>query len=440
MRKPLLALALSITLVASLSAPTFGGEKDDVKREQRANKQRLKDAQDEVQESTQAARDAKRALDAASSRLAAAETELGQTRGKLAVAQAEDARLRAELDKAEAELEAAEAALNAAEKELKQSRGAVESFAVESVMAGDSGLKAFGDLLRGADPGEFSEQMSASTSIGDAQIALMQELAASEVMLGIERDKVEKLRDRVADQKQQAEAVVVQMQALTAQAEAQAASVAQLVTARAGAKRSAEAALAEDQKLLAEQEAERSRLESQMAEIVRQELEAARKAAEAAERARRKKGGGGGGGKDNGGGGGGSGDSGGALSRPVPGPITSPYGMRRHPITGVYKLHDGTDFGVGCGTPIRAAAGGRIISQYYNGAYGNRVILNNGVKRGKSIITTYNHLSRFARGSGAKVSRGEVIGYVGSTGYSTGCHLHFMVLANGQTTQPMNWL
>ena len=81
-----------------------------------------------------------------------------------------------------------------------------------------------------------------------------------------------------------------------------------------------------------------------------------------------------------------------------------------------------------------------IIQQYYNAGYGNRVILANGVKRGKSIVTTYNHLSRFARGSGAKVSRGEVIGYVGSTGYSTGCHLHFMVLANGGTTNPMSWL
>lgn len=432
LRKPLLALALSAMLVAGFSAPTFGDEKDDIKREQRQNDEKLKDAKDEVQESTKAARDAKLALINANTKLSAAQSRLGQTRGKLAVAQAEDARLRAELDKAEAELKAAEARLEKAERELKQSRGAVESFAVESVMAGDAGLKAFGDLLRGNDPGLFSEQMSAKTSIGDAQVASMQELAASEVMLGIERDKVEGLRDRVADQKQQAEAVVVQMEALTAQAQAQAASVAKLVSARAGAKRTADATLAEDVRLQQELEADRVRLENQMAEIVRKELEAA-------ERARKKKGGGGGGGGgDNGGGT--TGDSGGALNRPVNGPITSPYGMRRHPITGVYKLHDGTDFGVGCGVPIRAAAGGTIVSQYYNGGYGNRVILNNGVKRGKSVITTYNHLSRFARGSGAKVKRGEVIGYVGSTGYSTGCHLHFMVLVNGSTTNPMNWL
>jgi hypothetical protein len=69
-----------------------------------------------------------------------------------------------------------------------------------------------------------------------------------------------------------------------------------------------------------------------------------------------------------------------------------------------------------------------------------RVILNNGLMRGKSIVTTYNHLSNYARSVGDKVNRGDVIGYVGSTGYSTGCHLHFMVLVDGRTTDPMGWL
>ena len=58
----------------------------------------------------------------------------------------------------------------------------------------------------------------------------------------------------------------------------------------------------------------------------------------------------------------------------------------------------------------------------------------------RSIVTTYNHLSRYARSVGDKVNRGDVIGYVGSTGYSTGCHLHFMVLVDGRTTDPMGWL
>lgn len=423
LRKPLVAAAISMMLVAGFTAPTFGGEKDDVKREQRENKKELKAAQAEVQESTRAAVDAKNALNAAEAKLASAQDKLGRTRGQLAVAVADDARLRSELAKAVAELAAAEKALTDAEADLKLSRGSVEQFAVDQVMSGDRGLRVFGELLRGSDPAEFSEQMSISTSVGDAQIASMQDLAASEVMLAVERDRVQGLRDQVAAQKKQAEALVVQMKALTAQAEAQAASVAALVSARSTAKRKADWALTVDLRLQRELEADRVALERKMQDIVRRELEAARKK-------------GGKGGK----GGNGTGDSGATLSRPVYGPITSPYGMRVHPVTGVYKLHDGTDFGVGCGVPIRAAASGTVVAQYFNAGYGNRVILNNGVKRGVSVITTYNHLSRFAVSAGSRVSRGQVIGYVGSTGYSTGCHLHFMVLANGATTNPMNWL
>jgi len=111
-----------------------------------------------------------------------------------------------------------------------------------------------------------------------------------------------------------------------------------------------------------------------------------------------------------------------------------------HPITGVYKLHDGTDFGVGCGTPIKAAASGTVIERYYNGGYGNRLIVNHGRMRDVSVVTAYNHASGYIVGVGQRVSRGQTVGYVGSTGYSTGCHMHFMVLANGNTTNPMNWL
>lgn len=432
-RTLLLAAVISLSLVAGFAAPTLADDKDDIKREQRQNRQKLQDARDDVAASAKTALAAKQALSAASTKLTAAQNALGQTRGRLAVAQAEDARLRAELDRAEAQLAAAQQRLKTAERHLKSSRAVVASFAVDQVLSGDTGLKAFGDLLRGADPEDFSEQMSMNTSVGDAQVAVMQQLAASEVMLGVQRDEVEDLRDKVAVQHEQAEAVVATMQALTAQAEAQAASVAHLVTSRAAAKKQADDTLAEDQARQAAFEAEGRQLEARMAAVVAAELAAAR----ARERAKNKnKGGSSSLNEDDAP----TGDSGGALSRPVSGPITSPYGMRVHPVTGVYKLHDGTDFGVACGTPVRAAASGTIIEQYYNGAYGNRVILNNGVKRGVSVITTYNHLSRFKLRTGARVERGQVIAYSGTTGYSTGCHLHFMVLVNGRTTNPMNWL
>jgi murein DD-endopeptidase MepM/ murein hydrolase activator NlpD len=114
--------------------------------------------------------------------------------------------------------------------------------------------------------------------------------------------------------------------------------------------------------------------------------------------------------------------------------------MRFHPVYHRWSLHDGTDWGAACGTPIRAAAAGTVLETYAHSAYGNRVIVDHGYKRGVGLATTYNHLSSYATYPGEHVQRGEVIGYVGSTGYSTGCHLHFMVLENGQTVDPMTWL
>ena len=120
--------------------------------------------------------------------------------------------------------------------------------------------------------------------------------------------------------------------------------------------------------------------------------------------------------------------------------ITSPYGMRVHPITGVYKLHDGTDFRAYCGTPIRAAASGRVLWARYRGGYGNQVAIDHGNVGGNALMSSYSHLSRFSASSGERVSSGEVIGYSGSTGYSTACHLHFMVYDDGVRTNPMRFL
>lgn len=123
---------------------------------------------------------------------------------------------------------------------------------------------------------------------------------------------------------------------------------------------------------------------------------------------------------------------------PVPARITSPFGMRVHPVTGVYKLHDGTDFGASCGTPMKAAYDGVVTERYYNRGYGNRLMIDHGTIRGVNVTTGYNHASRYIVGVGQRVSKGQVIGYVGTTGYSTGCHLHLMVWENGRVKNPMS--
>ena len=127
------------------------------------------------------------------------------------------------------------------------------------------------------------------------------------------------------------------------------------------------------------------------------------------------------------------------MLRPVDGPITSPFGWRIHPIYHYWGLHDGDDFGAGCGTPLRAAGSGRVLTEYYSSVWGNRLYLNVGLINGKFITVIYNHLSRYAVGTGASVSRGQTVGYVGTTGWSTGCHLHYTVLQNGSPVNPFNW-
>ena len=115
------------------------------------------------------------------------------------------------------------------------------------------------------------------------------------------------------------------------------------------------------------------------------------------------------------------------------GPITSPFGMRIHPVTGTRKVHDGADFGVPCGTPVHAAGEGIVVSRGSSGAYGNRVV----VRHAGDLETSYNHLASQSVTVGQRVTTSTVVGRVGSTGLSTGCHLHFMARRHGQVVDPM---
>ncbi len=110
--------------------------------------------------------------------------------------------------------------------------------------------------------------------------------------------------------------------------------------------------------------------------------------------------------------------------------LSSTYGMRKHPILGYNKMHRGTDFAAPKGTPIMASGSGVIEMSKWNGAYGKYIR----IRHNSKYKTAYAHLSGYARGikKGAKVRQGQIIGYVGSTGRSTGPHLHYEVLVNGK--------
>ena len=124
------------------------------------------------------------------------------------------------------------------------------------------------------------------------------------------------------------------------------------------------------------------------------------------------------------------------LRKPVPnGKFRSPFGPRRHPISRRVKMHQGVDFSAPRGTPIISAGNGVVEKSGWAGGYGRQLI----IRHANGYKTSYNHMHRFARGmkTGARVRLGQIIGQVGSTGYSTGPHLHYEVIVNGNKVNPM---
>ena len=126
----------------------------------------------------------------------------------------------------------------------------------------------------------------------------------------------------------------------------------------------------------------------------------------------------------------------GILQRPIAGPVTSPFGTREHPTTGKESFHDGVDFGAACGAPVQAAAPGTVVKVGRSGSYGLRVV----IRHGGGLETSYGHLADALVEVGDDVEASTTVGTVGSTGLSTGCHLHLGVRQNGRSTDPLTLL
>lgn len=122
---------------------------------------------------------------------------------------------------------------------------------------------------------------------------------------------------------------------------------------------------------------------------------------------------------------------------PVDGPITSGFGYRISPISGANELHDGIDIGAGCGQPVVLTRPGQVIFTGVAGGYGLRVEVDHGMVNGVHLATNYNHLSQILVGPGQTVTPGQTIALVGTTGWSTGCHLHWGATADGLAVDPL---
>jgi len=373
----------------------------------------LESATSHLDESSAELLTATRALARARARLTDARTQLNGTRVQLDVAIELDVQARRELDDAEGRLLVAEQAVTDSQQEVFAAREALAAFVVNSYQYGNPTLMSLGLVLDGGSTTDFSERLSLTESVTDAQLGAVDELRAATTLLEIREQQVTEVRDEVAARRTEAAENLQRKELLEASALAEANSVTTLVQDRQAARARATKARRTDLRRIAQLEEERARIELMLRRIASRQS-AGNLTID---------------------------DQGGWLSVPLTDPyITSPFGMRLHPILNVVKLHDGTDFSAGCGSPIYAAAPGTVVSESMDTAYGFRIIVSHGNVNGVSIATSYNHLSEFVARNGERVKRGQLIGFAGTTGYSTGCHLHFMVYENGVAVNPLTWL
>jgi murein DD-endopeptidase MepM/ murein hydrolase activator NlpD len=369
----------------------------------------------DLDESSDALQKSVTAYDQATAQLQAVQAKYAVTQGQLAAARAADVVAASKLKAAEQALTTALADVDAGEVLITQ-RQQVAGRAVRAAYQQQNSLVALAIVLRGASPADLATGLQVQRNVFGIQGNAITSLNNAQAQLANKRAKVAEAERVLSAQRAEAARTVQQVTQLSLQvaaAKAEAAKVAQTkLVAYNAAEKAKNADLAQYNSLVAE----RNRVQQILIARARAEKAAARRSPR------------------------GSPNNSSSLSWPINSYITSPYGMRFHPILHYWKLHDGVDFGAGCGTPIHAAASGVITDRYYNGGYGNRLFLNNGIIRGSAITTVYNHLSRYKVRVGQHVSKGQVIGYVGTTGYSTGCHLHFMVYQDGRVVNPMNWL
>jgi murein DD-endopeptidase MepM/ murein hydrolase activator NlpD len=401
---------------------------DDLKDKKHKVQRKISGAQDDLDESTARAQRAAAALKSAQVQLDSAQAHLARTRGQLAAAEVLDKQMQAKLDAAVARLAQAREDLAAGRAKIADQQKELGEIVVSNYQTGDPSLMGLSMVLTSQDPTQLTGQLNSVQNVIDKESVVLDRLEASRALLTVQEQEVETAKVEVAKERKAAAENLRTKQSLEQQAEDAEAQVSNLVSLRADAQKEADNARKADLAQLQGLQKERNRIEA----ILRKRAEEARRRALAA--ARR------------------AGQSGpilsdngpihsnGFLDYPVQGPVTSPFGWRIHPIYGYRSLHDGVDFGAACGTPIHAAASGVVVEKYFQTAWGNRVIIDHGFHHGVGLATITNHMSGPAIVNvGQHVERGQVVGYVGTTGWSTGCHLHYTVLQNGSPVNPFNW-
>jgi murein DD-endopeptidase MepM/ murein hydrolase activator NlpD len=417
----ILALLVTGALTGPAQADDLGNQRAQAEKQQAATDQRLADLRTALDETGAALADAYVALQGIQARIPQAQQELANAQAAFAAAQQKAAQIQDQLQAAR--VQEAQLAKDIADGDAKaqRTRDSVAELARQAYR-GDVGLSSLTIVLDSHSAGDFVDQYAALTTALRTQTRTLDDLQQLGAVNRNRQSRLAAVRAQIAALKSEADQKVVEANAAQADAAAREAEIQTLLV-----QQQQQTAIFEQQKAgeLAQEndlQMQQAALEATIKDIIQQQV--------AAEAALRKA----------------SGKPSqpvgrGVLAYPTAVPfITSPYGMRLHPVLHIWRLHAGTDFRAYCGTPILAAASGTVQWAKMLAGFGNQVMLNHGVVNGNVLWTSYNHLSHFNVSAGQYVHQGDVVGLAGSTGDVTACHLHFEVYVNGSTVDPMSIL
>lgn len=397
-------LAVGLALVVGLGSlwlPAAVGAKttQELQQDLGVTRDRLREVREGKQEALQRLAAAERDIQALDQQIDGLEGQLEQVMERADAAQARLDATQAELNQVAAELEATRRRLQKAEEDLHTQQTVLNQRLVSAYKSGTLG---FVELL--LESVRFSDLLNRLDLVG---IILRQDQDVLQQIAALKGD-MEEQRSALETRREAVSALAVRQRAeadelAAAVAEKQSAMEA-LAVAREG--KQVAAARAESDKVAFEQQEEELAARS---EEIRRVLQSAGISTIPTQGT-------------------------GALSMPLHGELSSRFGMRT--LFGVTRMHNGIDISAPLGTPIKAADGGKVILADWNGGYGKCVIINHG----GGVATLYGHLSEIRVSVGKGVSQGEVIGLCGSTGFSTGPHLHFEVRINGSPVDPLGYL
>jgi len=407
-RRVRLAVPLTSVVMALVISLLLGGftpaSADDLKDAREKVRKQMVTAKKQVAADRSALANAQAKLRASEAALAAAKADLGSAQSQLAAAKAVDADLLAQLRVVEAAVVSAVQTEKAAQLQVTSQRDLIGTVVREAYQR-QSGLVGLTIVLGAESPRDLASRIQWNSTVFDSSAAEFQRLSALEAQAEGARKERQVTEAAVAEKRKQSAANVTATKALAARAAASQAKVSTLVSANAKLRKLAEAELKASKKQYRELEQEEARISAKIS------------------------------GED------GDYSNPNGFIKPVNASAGSPFGLRYHPILHYWRMHWGTDFGAGCGTPIRAMANGKVISAGWTSyGFGKYTIISYGHMYGANLSSGYAHQSKVVVKAGQHVKQGQIVGYVGTTGLSTGCHLHLQIYRNGVRVNPMRYL